>query len=180
MTTTPRPSTCRTQSGDSLYNRLEVLEQLRIFMKTMWKNFCPLIKAGPLRLEHDEVLFSQTQVALPIPWVEWPGPGNGGPPCVLESFQSSLLSIVVEILPNISAECCLFLFSSLPWRMHSTVFICPSEMTQHQCSSLRQSCLLIPLPQVLIKTISCHQQSVWDRLLEYFALQLASFQKSFS
>ena len=80
-------------------------------METMRKNFCPLIQAGPLRPEHDEVLFSQTQVALPIPWVEWPGPGNGSPCGVLRSFQSSLLSIVVKILPYVSTECCLLLLT---------------------------------------------------------------------
>ena len=147
MTATPRPSTCRTQSGDSLYNRLEVLEQLRIFMKTMWKNFCPLIKAGPLRPEHDEVLFSQTQVALPIPWVEWPGPGNGGPPCVLESFQSSLLSIVVEILPNISAECCLFLFSDPNWSLMS----CKPLFEMYTTSCV---CLLLLLSVVVVVLLS--------------------------
>ena len=39
MTTTPRPSTCRTQSGDSLYHRFEVFQELRFFMITMRKIF---------------------------------------------------------------------------------------------------------------------------------------------
>ena len=52
-------------------------------METVGKNFGPLVEAGSLWLEHDEVLLSKAQVALPIPRVKGPSPGNGGPPGVL-------------------------------------------------------------------------------------------------
>ena len=52
-------------------------------METVGKNFGPLVEAGSLWLEHDEVLLSEAQVALPIDRVVGPSPGNGGPPCVL-------------------------------------------------------------------------------------------------
>ena len=68
---------------NSLNHRLKVFQQLRFFVKTMGKNFGPLVEAGPLWLEHDEPLFSKAQVALPIPRVVRPRPGNGGPPSAL-------------------------------------------------------------------------------------------------
>ena len=52
-------------------------------MKTMGKNFGPLVEAGPLWPEHNKPFFSEAQVALPIPRVKGPSPGNGSPPGIL-------------------------------------------------------------------------------------------------
>ena len=68
---------------NSLNHRLKVFQQLRFFVKTMGKNFGPLVEAGPLWPEHDEPLLCEAQVALPIDRVIWPSPGNGSPPGVL-------------------------------------------------------------------------------------------------
>ena len=43
---------------NSLDHRLKVLQELRFFMETVGKNFGPLVEAGSLWLEHDEVLLS--------------------------------------------------------------------------------------------------------------------------
>ena len=42
-----------------------------------------MVEAGPLWPEHDEPFFSEAQVALPIPRVKGPSPGNGCPPGIL-------------------------------------------------------------------------------------------------
>ena len=68
---------------NSLYHSFKILQQLRFFMETVGKNFGPLVEAGSLWLEHDEVLLSEAQVALPIDRVIGPSPGNGCPPCIL-------------------------------------------------------------------------------------------------
>ena len=111
----------------------------------MWKNFRPLIQTGSLWPEHYEIFFSQTQVTLAIPWIEWSGPGNGSPCGVLKSFQSSLLSIAVKVLPYVSTECCLLLLTYPNWSLMS----CKSFFEMDRASCI---CLLLPVVSVVLLT----------------------------
>ena len=139
----------------------------------MWKNFRPLIQTGPLWPEHYEIFFSQTQVTLAIPWIEWSGPGNGSPCGVLKSFQSSLLSIVVKILPYVSTECCLLLLTYPNWSLMS----CKSFFEMDRASCV---CLLLPVVSVVLLTWGGWRDGELGFVLIFKIIQRHNFFDSFA